>query len=146
MQGLWALLYSKTPEYGNIALNKDVTDIGRISVQYLTQNRLISNIHLTISRSPMLNGKRGAIITDRSTNGTWLNHERLKNSSIVSSYDCITLLEPNSSHSIEFLFVEVSIDLQETECGGPQSLFDFEKFCGAGGFGNVWRVANKKMD
>ncbi|BFU23509.1 protein kinase domain containing protein [Entamoeba histolytica HM-1:IMSS-B] len=143
----WGILIGLESTTPNILLKEEVENIGRERID--KEKYIISSNHFTITRRQQNNESQCFILTDTSSNGTFLNDEnkRLekKSETVINSFDVIyvvkvcqqenTIIEP-----ISFLFIDT---LTFNTINSKTQLFDkykFGKLLGCGSFGKVFQV------
>ncbi|EDR26787.1 hypothetical protein EDI_252520 [Entamoeba dispar SAW760] len=139
----WGILKCMTPGHKDIPLQKWIEPIGRANKECNIHEPNISSKHCIIEKR-MIGNEAIFFITDVSSNGTWVNHNRIDKLEQVplTCYDEITLLDPNlqKKKCISYMFVDMEFEKKESTLGGPQNRYEILDFLGVGGFGVVRKV------
>eukprot|EP00727_Mastigamoeba_balamuthi_P012725 m51a1_g8075 FHA domain-containing protein (528) ;mRNA; r:186748-188806 len=141
----WGRLVSLTPQRcATIELVENRVVVGRSHL--VEPSKEISSSHFTIWREEGPDGSL-VLIKDSSTNGTFLNGERLKRDvqKIIDHGSDVSMLDPKRQgvDNILFTFIDVAAEQAESEEGGPQSLYDFQQVLGTGNFAVVRLVTER---
>ena len=144
--GCWGMLESYSDEYPSIELvGEEPIVVGRADPRYKLTNTAISNTHFRLWREPTKLGGHGWVffIEDTSTNGTFLNKERLRKRSqhLLHNDTDVSILDPAKvAGAVTYRFVERCSEQAEIEQGGPQQKYAFGPVLGQGHFAIVRRA------
>ncbi|ELP86562.1 ovarian-specific serine/threonine protein kinase Lok, putative [Entamoeba invadens IP1] len=123
----------------SIALQEETTTIGRVHQTCLKTQTRISSSHCVISHVN-LPAYSVTNITDTSSNGTFLNCQRLNKNveTTLSSFDFVQFLDSTQKEVQRYIFYEKSAENSKF-----LKNYEFENYIGAGSFGVVYSALNK---
>ncbi|KAL7718553.1 non-specific serine/threonine protein kinase [Entamoeba marina] len=155
----WGRLICSTKPFPSVELADDETIIGRSDHRFKINQETISKSHCHIYRQlneknksenektlPLIEQQPRYIIIDTSTNGTYLNGEKLEKTTanVCTSLDDISLLRPiRDKDSITYMLIDHSfISAENKECGVFDK-YDIQTRLGNGAMGIVRKAVNK---
>lgn len=143
----WGLLEPFDGEHPAIELvSEEPTVVGRGDARYGLTSTAVSNTHFRIWRQGGLadGGRWAFYVEDLSTNGTFVNGERLaKRVPRAVEPGCdIAVLDPRRARdaAVTYRFVERASEAAEAAAGGPQRAYAFGPVLGRGSFALVRRA------
>lgn len=134
----WGILNSLTEGVESILLVENEVFIGKSEVKSTSRN--ISRRHFKIQRK----GEGAFFIEDYSTNGTYVNNERIKKGELVKIKDGVDVIILNQQHpdSIRFMFMSYD-DGEDPDFMEFCKKYEYGKYLGEGAYAAV-RVVTEK--
>jgi serine/threonine-protein kinase Chk2 len=152
----WGKLVSLNPKYPSIDLVEDRVTVGRAMTTLGITNTAISSAHFQIWRERGIGAGSGAgsagsddwifFVTALSTNGTFMNGERLHKNvqSLIENGTDVSVLNPKKSvEYITFTFLDLLQEQREIAEGGPQQRYEIQQVLGTGQFAAVRLVVER---
>ena len=128
----------------DIALTEPVTVVGRNRPGQGIAASSISSAHCTITRK--LVGLEAVVtVRDTSTNGTFVNGERVEKGTevVLQPFDDVSLLEPSQAQAVTYVFVDTAVEAREAAQGGPFPAYQLLDFLGRGQYGVVKKARER---
>lgn len=137
----WGKLQSLTQGFPSLELYENEEVFGRNNSRMKISFPVVSGNHFIIKRMKT-HGDYCYLISDTSTNGTYLNHEGIGRGKTneIKNYDEISVLKKGIKENINYIFIVYKNVEEEMMNGGPQELYELSDLCGVGNFAIVRKV------
>ena len=142
----WALLQCTDPSLPSIPLYDQTTILGRVNPMMKITTPAISSKHFKIYKEERQRTQL-YFLEDISTNGTYLNNERIpqkREPTQIKLFDQITLLSPKEPLHISYVFLPLREFEEEKEGNSPFDKYEMKQLIGHGGYSRVFEVIEHK--
>ncbi|EKE40169.1 hypothetical protein ENUP19_0006G0010 [Entamoeba nuttalli] len=138
----WGRLVCFTPGLPSLEIYDETIVLGRNNHKTKIHEACISGNHCSIKKIVTDGAPIQYLLTDTSTNGTYVNGEKVGRGKTVTirSYDEITLLDKKVAKCAIYMFESYLEKNEELVDGGPQDKYEFLDLCGVGNFAVVRKV------